>query len=54
MEYDPKAVTENIVIINGSDMTIMNPKFIQLLQKDLENDIQHRLTQSLEKIQKEV
>ncbi|RCW43466.1 Ger(x)C family spore germination protein [Paenibacillus prosopidis] len=49
-----KAVTEDDVIVNGSNLNLMNPKFIQMLEKDLEKEIEHRLTQTLEKVQKEM
>jgi spore germination protein KC len=49
-----KATTEDDVIVNGSNLNLMNPKFIELLQKDLENDLRHRLNQTLEKVQKEI
>ena len=48
-----KVVSENDVMVNGSDLNLMNPKFIQMLQKEIEKDIQHRLDQTLEKVQKD-
>lgn len=49
-----KAVTEDDVIVNGSKLSLMNPKFIEMLQKEMEKDLQHRLTQALDKVQKEM
>lgn len=49
-----KAVTEDDVIVNGSDLNLMNPKFIEMLQKELKKDLQHRLNLTLEKVQKEM
>lgn len=49
-----QAVTEGDVIVNGSNLNLMNPKFIQMLQKELEKDIHHRITQTLEKVQTEM
>lgn len=48
-----KIVTEDDVIANGSNLDLSNPKIIQLLQKDIEEDIKERLTQTMEKLQKE-
>lgn len=36
-----KAVTEDDVKVNGSDLNLMNPEFIEMLQKELEKDLQH-------------
>ncbi|MEW9673045.1 Ger(x)C family spore germination protein [Ammoniphilus sp. 3BR4] len=49
-----KGVTEDDVIVNESNLDLMNPEFIQILQKDLENDIKHRLNLTIEKVQKEM
>lgn len=48
-----KAVTEDNVIVNESNLNLMNPDFVEMLQKDLEKDIEHRLTQTVKKVQKE-
>lgn len=49
-----KVVTENDVILNGSNLNLMNPKFIHMLQKDMEQDLKNRLTLTLDKVQKEL
>lgn len=49
-----KGVTEDDLIVNESNLNVMDPKVTQMLQKDLEEDIEHRLTQTLEKVQKEL
>lgn len=48
-----KVLTEDDVIVNGSNVNLMNPDFIERLQTDLEKDIERRLAQTLEKVQKE-
>jgi spore germination protein KC len=49
-----KVKTKDDVIVNGSNLNLMNPKIISILQKDLENAIKQRLNQTLEKMQKEM
>ncbi|MEW9673441.1 Ger(x)C family spore germination protein [Ammoniphilus sp. 3BR4] len=49
-----KGVTEDDLIVNESNLNVMDPKVTQMLQKDLEKDIELRLTQTLEKVQKEL
>lgn len=49
-----KATTEDDVIQNGSNLNLMNPKYIQMLQKELEKDIERRLTLTLNEVQKEM
>jgi len=49
-----KVETESDVIANRSNLRLMNPEFIRLLQKDLAEDLQHHLTKTLEKVQKEM
>ncbi|MDF2958368.1 MAG: germination protein Ger(x)C family [Paenibacillus sp.] len=49
-----KAEAEEDVIVNGSNLDLMNPKIIQMLQKDMETDLRQRLVRTIEKIQKEM
>ncbi|MEH7376233.1 Ger(x)C family spore germination protein [Neobacillus drentensis] len=49
-----KVITEDDIILNGTDLDLTTPKFTQMLQKDLEKDLKYRISQTLEKVQKEL
>ncbi|MEW9673363.1 Ger(x)C family spore germination protein [Ammoniphilus sp. 3BR4] len=49
-----KAVTEDDVILNASNLNLMNPEFVKILEKGLQKDLEKRLTLTLNKVQKEL
>lgn len=48
------SVTEDDIVSNGSKLNLMNPQFIKLLEKKLQKDLEHRMTITLDKVQKEL
>lgn len=49
-----KASTTADVIVNGSDLNLMNPEIVLKLQKKLEEDIEHLMARTVQLVQKEM
>lgn len=48
-----KAETEHNVVQNGTNLDMMNPKFVKMIEKDLENDIRRRAQKAVKQVQYE-
>lgn len=49
-----RIMTENDVLLNESQLDLMDPTNISMLEKELEKDLESRIKETLEKVQKEM
>jgi spore germination protein KC len=49
-----KATSEDDIILNGTKLNLINPKYTKMIEKELENEINKRIRDALKKVQKEM
>jgi spore germination protein KC len=49
-----KASSEDDIILNGTKLNLINPKYTKMIEKELENDVNKRIREALKKVQKEM
>jgi spore germination protein KC len=49
-----KATSEDDIILNGTKLNLINPKYTKMIEKELENEINKRIRDALKKAQKEM
>jgi spore germination protein KC len=49
-----KATTEDDIILNGTKLDLLNPKYAKMIEKELENATNKRIRDALKKVQKEM
>ena len=49
-----KATTEDDIILNGTKLDLLNPKYVKMVEKELENETNKRIRDALKKVQKEM
>ncbi|HZG60291.1 MAG TPA: Ger(x)C family spore germination protein [Anoxybacillus sp.] len=49
-----KATSEDDIILNGTKLNLMNPKYTKMIEKELENEVNKRIRDALKKVQKEM
>jgi spore germination protein KC len=49
-----KATAEDDIILNGTKLDLLNPKYTKMIEKELENEMNKRIRNTLKKVQKEM
>lgn len=49
-----KVRTEDDLILNGTNLNLMNPKLVHMLEKELKKTIENRIQETLQEVQKEM
>ncbi|GMO00663.1 Ger(x)C family spore germination protein [Parageobacillus thermoglucosidasius] len=49
-----KATTEDDIILNGTKLDLLNPKYTKMIEKELEKETNERIKAALKKVQKEM
>jgi spore germination protein KC len=49
-----KATAEDDIILNGTKLNLMNPKYTKMIEKELENETNKRIQAALKKVQKKM